>query len=152
MEKQMPNEKIYYQDPDVTITNARAIFGEKTYSVSNITSVVKGKIKPFIFHWVILALVAIFFLLSGSPLLLEAITQIPPATQGELYSLILWSVIVFVALVVLIFSIWRWSKAKPTWVVKVSSASGEIDAFSSKDEARIQSIVTGINQSIIERG
>lgn len=146
MEKHMPNEKIYYQDPDVTITNARAIFGHKTYAISNITSVVKGVIEPIVFFWLILALLALGAGVYGSVILYVSILE------GRREDIEIAYGIIFVAVMVLILSILFWRNAKPTWVVKISSASGEVDAFKSTDEARIQSIITGINQSIIDRG
>lgn len=41
---------------------------------------------------------------------------------------------------------------KPTYVVRIGSASGEANILSSKDRASIQKIVAAINNAIIGRG
>ena len=37
-------ETTYYQDGSITVTNARAVLGSKTYAMANITSVSMGEI------------------------------------------------------------------------------------------------------------
>jgi hypothetical protein len=43
-------------------------------------------------------------------------------------------------------------RAKPTYVVRIGSASGEANALASKDRDHIQKIVDAMNEAIIKRG
>jgi len=61
-------------------------------------------------------------------------------------TLIVTSALLMIIGIVLIFN------AKPTYTVKVGSASGEVSALKSKDEKYIQSIVQAMNEAIIKRG
>jgi hypothetical protein len=132
------SETIYYSDADVKITNARAVLTDKTYSISNITSVVAGQ-KPgngmpgcaVMVVGVLIAAGVFEFRdpMVGSNLLLELISALVITT-----------------------GFWLLLTVKPVYVVKIGSASGEKDALVSADRQYIQRVVAAINEAIIKRG
>ena len=125
-------EKNFFNEKNVLVTNTRVNLKGDTYSVANISSVGK-RAKP-------------------------------PTTKGPI-----WAIIIGALLFLAIFSsegawvgvvgaiicglgIWRLLQAKTTYVIVISSASGEKEGMDSTDEKFIDSIVNAINKAIIERG
>jgi uncharacterized membrane protein YvbJ len=115
---------LYSDNKGVKITNTRAIFRNKTYVMTNISSISIGYKKP---NW----LPAIVVLLFGMACLF-----ISP----------------FLGFIVLIIGCVIFYFTKGEYSVRITSASGETDAFSDKDKEYIQNIVTAINEAIIHRG
>lgn len=129
----MKEETTIYEKDNIKITNARAIFGDKTYSMSNITSVEKGRAAE-----------------QGGCLLIGLFI-------GGLLALVFgignqewgWA---FAGLLFGGLGIFMMRSQKPEYLVQFGSASGEIKAYKSTDEAEIKQIVEAINTAIIQKG
>lgn len=130
-------EKVYYESSGVTITNTRAIFFNTTYALANIASVRIFKEPPSRGPAIMLFLGGIFIGFIG--LMMASLV-----TAAHLITL--------VGLITMGIAIYLSIKAKPDYIVKVSSSSGEADVLYSKDSGYIQRIVDAINQAIIDRG
>jgi hypothetical protein len=134
MRKRSREITFYSDENGVTVTSARLIISQKTYAMANITSVSVAKLPPpvgrvFIF--------GIGFLL-GSYFIARQLAGIAKL------------LIIGIALTVLAVFVNKF--LKPTYTVRVGSASGEWDIISSKDREYIEDIVDAINEAIIERG
>jgi hypothetical protein len=141
------SEAIFYEDRFIRITNARAVFGSQTYVMANITSVSKRVMPPNR----MLGMVTTFI-----GLIVIAIAIIDAALYGEIGSSggMIGGIIALglFGLVVTIVGIALMRIAKPTYVVRIGSASGESNVLTSKDAAYIQKIVDSMNAAIIKRG
>ncbi len=115
----------YYSDGrGVRITNSRAIFGNKTYVMGNISSISLGQKSPNYNSAIILCICGIlgFFL-------------IPP----------LGVLILLVGIIIALM-------AKGEYTVKLTSASGETDALVNSNKTYIQDVVNAMQEAIIKRG
>lgn len=130
----MTEETIIFQNGDIKITNLRAVFGEKTYSVSNITSVEAAKINPSSCLPMSVFLLGIFLILIG----------IVDIKQN-------FSYILFGALAFVIFYFLN-KVSSPSWAVSITTAAGEIKAYKSTDQESIKKIVDALNNAIIQKG
>jgi hypothetical protein len=139
------NEQVILEEGQVRITNLRAILGPKTYAMSNITSVTMAKSQPgtclpFALLLGGAALLALFLLSAYSALSSPRTTDAPS-----------WILLV-VGAISLAIGIIVHRGAKPDYIVKIGSASGESNALSSRDRASIERIVGAMNQAIVMRG
>jgi hypothetical protein len=127
-------ETTYYQDGSITVTNARAVLGAKTFAMANITSVSMGEIpanrKPGIG-------VALFGLVIAGC----ASSGGSGAGGGVIFGMLIIGVGIAIAAAV-----------KDQYVVKIGSASGESNALMDKNREYIQKIVKAVNDAIIKRG
>jgi hypothetical protein len=132
-------EKIYYQDSNVTVTNARLVISGKAYQMSNITSVSMG--------WI-----------EGNPP--NRMPGAVPAALGLLVAFITYvadavgvaffiGVLLFVGGVILAA---KAKKGKDKYIVNLGSASGETSALWSYDISYIRKIIDAINNAFAERG
>lgn len=119
-------EKNFYQDNNVTVTQSRYIAGSKTYAMRNISSVSIFKIDKS-------RTGAILFLVMGILLLIP---------EGKR---------VFGGILAIIGGIWLYS-IKDEYAVRISTNAGEANSLVSKDQAYIQKIVNALNDAIIHRG
>lgn len=120
------NEKIFFQDANVTVTQSRFIVDGKTYAMRNISSVsnyriVKSKAIP-----VLITAIGILCLFDN-------------ALRG------------YGAIMALVGGIW-WYLLKDEYSVRINSNSGESNAFRSKDEYYVQTIVDAVANAIVFRG
>ncbi len=118
----------YSDDRGVRITNTRAIVGTTTYSMANITSVSMAVKPANRTPGIVLAVLGLIFLAI-------------PVSGIRVFGVVLLVLGILIAVIV-----------KPTYRVRIGSASGESDAISSKDNKYIQGIVTAMNEAIIKRG
>lgn len=125
-------ETTYYQSGDITVTSARAVIGDQTYSMSNITSVSMLAVQPNRTGGIILTLLG---------LLLAALGW---ASGGGLF---LWLGLLGLTIGIIIIAALR-----TKYAVRIGSASGESNALVATDPAHIQPIVEAINKAIVERG
>lgn len=125
-------ETVYYQSGDITITNSRAVIGDQTYSMSNVTSVSVLEIQPNRTGGIILALLGLLF------------TAVGWASGGGLF---LWLGVLGLAIGIIIIA-----SLRTKYAVCIGSASGESNAFISPDKEHIHPIVEAINKAIVERG
>ena len=118
-------EKVFYRESEVCVTNTRFIVSGQTYAMSGITSIRFIKVSPNNTGAVVLLLVGLVLLF------------IPDI---RLYGVA--GVVAGIA--------WAWFN-KPTYAVGVSSASGERHAIEEKDRNFIQDIVDALNKAIVYR-
>lgn len=120
-------EEAIFSGANVTVTPSRFQVPGQTYAMSGITSVKSVTIRPIKGPLVlgILGLVGLY---------------INPAEGGIFYG------------VAIIAGALAWAFFGTKHVVGLSTASGEAEAFSSRDAKLIQSVVDAINEAIIRRG
>jgi hypothetical protein len=135
MQEGYMSEVSYYQDGAVSVTNARAVLGGKTYAMANITSVSMAEKPANRTPGIIIAVVGLVMAAC-----LGAAGGDSNAT-GLLFGVVIIGVGVAIAVL-----------AKPSYIVKIGSASGEGDGLVSEDREQIQKIVSAMNEAIIKRG
>jgi hypothetical protein len=128
------SEVNYYQDGTVTITNARAVLGSKTYSMANITSVAMGEKPANVTPGIVVAVIGL------------AIAACSAAAGSNASGGIIFGVLVLVGGIALAVM------AKSSYIVRIGSAGGETDGLVSNDKEYIQKIVNAVNEAIIKRG
>jgi hypothetical protein len=121
-------EKVFFNQNEIQITNSRIMITGQTYAMSGVTSVASLIQSPKKTGPIVLALLGILMLFA-------------PSTA------ILLTGIVFIGLAVFWFI-----KLKPTYLINLTTSSGEAQIFSSKDESLISSVVDAINEAIVARG
>jgi len=125
----MTTEKTFFKNNDVHITNARAVIGSRTYSLSNITSVGMFEKIP-----------------SRIPGLLVIVC-------GLIWMFVVGiSVAAIIGLVVVLGGAFIVYSQKPEYIVRIGSASGEVNALTSPNVKYIQKIVDALNNAIVSRG
>lgn len=125
METQI-NERIFYQDTNVTVTQARFVTQAKTYAMSNVSSVSLYRIKRS-------KKLEIFLIAIGLVMIVGESTRI----VGSIFLLIG---------VVMLFLL------KDSYSVRINSNSGEADGFISKEKDYVEKVVNAVNEAIIHRG
>ena len=129
----MATEPSFYSDErGVRITPTRAIFGSTTFAMANITSVASKTDSAKRTPGIIIAVLGL--------IILAACTSFE-STEGVIVGAVVLGLGILIATIV-----------KPTYYVKITSASGEAKPISSKDKQHIDSIVTALNEALIRRG
>ena len=131
----MTEEKVIYEQGDIRITNLRAIFGAKTYAISNIMSVTKKE------RTNLSAFLPVVIIVLG-------IAFISFAFFNEVIN---WIAIGFGVLMV-VGGYFVAMLLKTEYFVEIGSASGEEQAYHSKSIVKVTDIVRAINQAIVEQG
>ncbi|MCB0465793.1 MAG: hypothetical protein KDC78_09005 [Aequorivita sp.] len=119
-------EKMFYQDSTVTVTQSRYIAGSKTYAMRNISSVSLFKIDKSRTGAILLLVVGILLLF-------------PEGTR------------VVGGIIAILGGIWLFS-IKDEYSVRISTNAGEANSLVSKDQVYIQKVVNALNDAIIHRG
>jgi len=122
-----PSERTFFSDAGITITQARIVVPGQTYAMSGVTSVATYRKDPSRTGPIVLGILGVLSLIGGAKTILGAL--------------------IFLGLAVA----W-WMALKPTFIVKLTSAAGEREAFTSKDESLVDRLVSAINEAIIARG
>ncbi len=157
----MSNSEItFYQDQSVFITNTRAVIGGKTYAMANITSVTVGEIAAKRIPGILIAAIGgpltccCGVLLSAGLTSMFAVTLQNQSSSGPAGALgtILNIGFLLVSFLIVVGGVALAIMAKPTYVVKIGSSSGEADALLSKDKEYILKIVNALNDAIVKRG
>lgn len=125
----MIEEKEFYKNGNVSITNSRFLVGSTTYAMNGVTSVKRGERPPSILAPVIMGLIGLVMIFATSTLIFKGI--------GVL--LIILSIIWFKSL-------------KTEYVVFLNSASGEYQTLTSTDKKYIDKVIDSLNEAIIYRG
>lgn len=129
------SETVIYEKNNVKITNLRAVFSEKTYPISNITSVGSKRIEDGSCLPFSLFIIGVLLLMVGVLKVLDGI-----------YSYLLYSAL-FLGL-----GFFLHRSRRPTFAVGITTASGEIKALTSPDEMVIKEIVEALNNAIVQKG
>jgi hypothetical protein len=131
----MTEEKVIYKKGTVRITNLRAIFGDKTYAISNITSVTKKeKPNPAAFSPIAIITFGFAFLVIGF--------------IGEVTN---WAML-FLAVMMIGGGYFLAMLLRTEYSVQIGSAAGEEQAYTSKSIAEVSEIVQAINTAMIVQG
>jgi len=146
-EGDMSQEAVYFQKGDVTITSTRAALGARTYAIADVKSASLVVIPANRVPGIMLATIS--GLISTVSTVIVVVVLILYGSDPSLSCCIGPAV---VAMLMSIFGIVRAVWAKPKYVVRVGSVTGESDALISEDEPWAREIVQAINGVIIERG
>lgn len=130
----MTEEKVIYEQGNIKITNMRAIFGDKTYAISNITSVTK-KEKTNLF-----AFLPVGIIVFGLAFMIFAF-----------FNHVNWAMILFGVFMV-VGGYFVAMLLKTEYFVQIGSASGEEQAYKSKSIAKVTEIVKAVSQAMIQQG
>lgn len=118
------DEKTFFQQGSVKVTNARFINSGQTYAMSNVTSVKAFTEKPSRTGGYVIALIAL--LMSG----------IAPV----------------VGLPVLVLTLLYLYKQKSKYHVMLSTSGGESSAFTTYHKEYVEDVVEAVNNAIVHRG
>lgn len=120
------DEKNFYQDSTVTVTQSRFIVSGKTYAMRNISSVHVSKIEPSKKGAIIIILIGLVMAFSAEV-----------RAAGILFLVLgaLWAFL-----------------SKNKYAVRISSNSGEANSLVSKDQSYITNIVDAVNNAMIYKG
>lgn len=119
-------EKVFYQDKNVTVTQSRFIANGKTFAMRNISSVTNYRIeagKGFAYFMIFIGFLFLF------------------ADSFRVFG----GIMIVIGILVIVIQ-------KDTYAVRISSNSGEANALESPDEPYIQKIVDAVNQAMVHRG
>ncbi len=126
-------EVVFYSDDSgVRVTNSRLISGSTTYAMNNITSVSLNSESPSRVWPLVFSSIGIFSCLNG--------------LSGTEHS-----GVVFGLFMLGIGVLW-WKAQKTKYHLKIASASGEMNAITSTNKKRVESIIQAVNEAIIGRG
>jgi len=145
-------ETVFLQDEGILITNTRAVLGAKTYSMANITSVSTGIIPANRVPGIIVAAVGGLLSMCCGCSALSFILDDSSWETGGMGIAIVGGVGALIGLLMLVGGIALAIMIKPTYVVRIGSASGEANALTSKNKEYIEHIVAAMNEAIIKRG
>ena len=120
-------EKSFFQEGGVTVTNARFIVPSQTFAMSGITSVKAFEEKPSRVWSIIFLVVGILMALG----------------DGDM---VVWGVIIAIAGAIGIVL------QKSMYHILLTTSSGEAKALSSKNKEWINEIVAALNSAIVHRG
>ena len=130
----MSEETTIYESEGIKVTNLRAVFAEKTYSVANITSVETKEIAPSGCLPIGLVIFGIFSIIGGI------------SSFQDNWAWLIWGAIaigLFVAVN---------KNSRSSWAVNLTTASGEVKAYTSQDQETIKKIVDALNDAIVKKG
>jgi hypothetical protein len=134
-------ETSFYSDQrGVRVTNTRVIFGNKTYSLANVSSVSVFTLAASRIWWIIIGGVLGLFGIVGS------LGQLSSSAQGG--SLACSFFLVATGGCFLAFGILR----KDSHFVRLTASGGETNAWTSPDLSYIRAIVNAVNEAIVSRG
>ena len=146
-------EKIFFQQNNVLVSQSRLVIGDKTYVLRNISSVstasncsIKKPSKTFYKILVGIASILLFQKIITIGLYLEVNKEVPFSDYVK--------VVLYIGLI--IFSIYTMSKLNTqyfySYFIRISSNSGTSDVLNSPDKSYIQKVVDALNQAIIYNG
>lgn len=138
----MKEEIPIYSQGEIKVTNLRAVFGEKTYAISNISAVETETVAPSSFGGALLA-IGILMVIFAIPSFLPSQNALQ---SGPKVTLLLLGLLLLVA------GFLSMRAAKSSYTVKISTSSGEVKAYTSDNKELIKNIVESVNQAIIQKG
>ncbi|WP_284277602.1 DUF6232 family protein [Mesorhizobium huakuii] len=123
-------EEFIYKKDNVSVTKSRFMVGSQTYAMSGITSVKSFEKKPQRGGLIVLAVVGVVILFAG---------------HGTAGPLMVGGILTAIAILALV-------KQKASYSVLLATSSGETKALESTDGQLITSVVSALNESIVQRG
>ncbi|MFN3883121.1 MAG: DUF6232 family protein [Nitrincola lacisaponensis] len=120
-------EKIFFNQGNVSVSNSRFIVDGQTYAMSNVTSVKSGVTAPDRVGAIMLAVIGLACLFGSG-----------------------W---IFIAgLVLIALAVLSWIKKKAKYSVILNTSSGENQALVSEDQSYIANVISSLNEAIVSRG
>lgn len=132
----MIDEVQLYSDSSISITTARVVVGSKVYAMRNITSVGIGSTPPSRNG-------AIVLLIIGAVAMAGSVGVFRDDKSAGI------QVLLFGIVATVVGILWFKSR-KPTYHLVIGSASGEAHNLHSKDLAYIRTVVSKINDAIVQ--
>lgn len=122
-------EKIFFNEGGVTVSNSRFIVGGQTYAMSEITSIKSVKVDPS----------------KTGPFIL-IFTSIAVANKARESNIHTLPIILLFYLPLVIGLVWLF-RLKPKYKIIWNISSGRVLAFARKDEEYIKNVVTALNDA-----
>ena len=127
-------EDTIYSESDVTVTTSRVLCAGMTYELRDITAVKMGETHPN-------AIPTLLAIAIGLCVLVTALARL------DINAAV---VLLFVAGIALIaFAVRHVHQLTPDYHLFITSESGEVRAFTSKDKHQVERIVSGVNEAIV---
>lgn len=123
----MPEDQVYFQQGEITVTTARFIVSAQTFAMRTITSIREEQEDPT-------RVWPVIFILAGVSVF---IANLMPFNLGAILGLA-----IFVA------GIWQAVRSKPTFSVVLTAAHGEVTAYRSKNREFVSQIIQALNKAI----
>ncbi len=130
------SEPVILRSKNVVVTKSRFIVGSKTFSVRGITSVQAVEIPASYSGQIV---VIIFGIVMG-------LAAFANDLRGA------GAVLLVIALMLLITGVTLLFTVKPKYQVVITTSSGEITAYESRDDQDISSVVHAVNEAIVALG
>jgi hypothetical protein len=135
-------ETTIYEQGNIKVTNARAMFGDKTYSISNISAVELETTPPNNTIGGLLIVIGVFMVIFAITTFIPSQNALRPDPNITMFIL---------GILLAVGGYFGTRSAKSSYTVKFSSSSGEVKAMTSNDKESIKGIVDAINTAIIQR-
>ena len=132
----MTEEKIYYQDENVLVSDKKVVIEFVTYAIEDITTVKKVEKLPNPLGYFAKALAIIGIILGIILAILDIIIEI------SIFAFVVCMFFFGAAFLLLYF-------VKPNFIVFIGGEFGDSNAFSSKNETYIDTIVKAIRSALI---
>ena len=118
-------EQIFFDDENITVTNARVICGGETYVINNITSVKTLVEDPNRLGWIILLLSGLFI--------------------SAYFEFIIFGLLIAIVAAFVLY------RQKPTYHLILTTSAGQARALLTTQRHYIDEITAAINQAIVYR-
>lgn len=118
-------EKMFFNQGNVSVSNARFIVNGQTYAMNGVTSVKQAARHP---------------------------SRLGPIVAGIIGLLLLFNAAVGWGLAFLAVAVVWWVTQKSEWIVVLQSSSGETKALTSTEKPFIDGVINALNESIVHRG
>jgi len=120
-------EKSFFNEGGISVSNSRFIAGGQTYAMSGVTSVKSFRADPSRKGPIIMGVIGVLALMGGGT-------------------------VTFVGLALIAGAVALWFSQKPEFSVLLYTASGEAKAHTSNDGDLISKVVAAVNDAIVHRG
>ena len=127
-------EETIYSDSDVTVTTGRIICAGTTYELRNVTSARMGETHPN-------PIQTILAIAIGLCVLITALARL------EFNAAVVFLFVIGIVLIA--FAVRHVHQLTPDYHLFLSSSSGEVQAFTSKDRKQVEQIVAGVKGAIV---
>jgi hypothetical protein len=140
---QATGETVYLDDGNVIVTNTRVVIGGKTYTAKHITSVQMVKKQDETRIWgILMAVVGGLLSLSGLLLLIGLLRSFSVEIFG------IGGICLAAGIVILLFGILLTIVSRDKFIIRLASASGEVDALTSTKREEIAVVVEAVTKMI----
>lgn len=121
-------EKVFFNQGGVSVSNARFIVNGQTYAMNAVTSVKQAADEPARGGPIIIGLLGLLLCLPGTK-----------------------EMIAMGAIMLITAVVWGLNQ-KAEYMVVLHTSAGESQALKSNDKAHVEAVVAALNQSIVHRG